>query len=106
MVCQVRRCSRQRRTSALIVVGASLLTAGRNEVNFLPFLPRAARARKVNPNADWMALTIGDPVAAERYLRAGYETFQAMGERAYLAISPSVLPRHCITRAASMRPPT
>ena len=37
-------------------------------------------------NAGWMALTAGDPVAAERYLRAGYETFQAMGERAYLAI--------------------
>ena len=37
-------------------------------------------------NAGWMALTISDPVAAERYLRAGYETFQAMGERAYLAI--------------------
>ena len=37
-------------------------------------------------NAGWMALTTGDPVAAERYLRAGYETFQAMGERAYLAI--------------------
>ena len=37
-------------------------------------------------NAGWMALTLGDPVAAERYLRAGYETFQAMGER--------YLPRH------------
>jgi hypothetical protein len=50
MVCQVRRCSRQRaRTYALIVAWASLLTAGRNEVNFFPFLPRAARARKVNP---------------------------------------------------------
>lgn len=26
-----------------------MVTAGRNEVNFIPFLPRAARARKVNP---------------------------------------------------------
>ena len=49
MVCQVRRCSRHDRTSALILFRASLLTAGRNEVNFFPFLPRAARARKVNP---------------------------------------------------------
>ena len=49
MVCRVRRCSRQRRTSALILSKASLLTAGRNEVNFFPFLARAARARKVNP---------------------------------------------------------
>ena len=30
-------------------------------------------------------MTIGDPVAAERYLRAGYETFHAMGERYFLA---------------------
>jgi tetratricopeptide (TPR) repeat protein len=29
-------------------------------------------------------LTLGDPVAAERYYRAGYETFHAMGERNYL----------------------
>ena len=40
MVCQVRRYKRQRRTSALILARASLLTAGRNEVNFFPFLPR------------------------------------------------------------------
>jgi predicted ATPase/class 3 adenylate cyclase len=37
-------------------------------------------------NAGWMALTIGDSVAAERYLRAGYEPLQAMGERSYLAL--------------------
>jgi tetratricopeptide (TPR) repeat protein len=32
-----------------------------------------------------MGQAIGDPVAAERYLRAGYETFHAIGERFYLA---------------------
>jgi len=47
MVCQVRRCSRQRaRICALIVARVSVLTAGRNEVDFFPFLPRAARARR------------------------------------------------------------
>jgi len=50
MVCRVAQVAiRQRRTSALILAWASLLTAGRNEVNFFPFLARAARARKVNP---------------------------------------------------------
>lgn len=28
-----------------------------------------------------MGLTVGDPVAAERYAREGYEAFRAMGER-------------------------
>jgi predicted ATPase/class 3 adenylate cyclase len=37
------------------------------------------------------ALTLGDPVAAERYARAGYETFQAMGERYYLALATVIL---------------
>ena len=41
--------------------------------------------------AGLVELTLGDPVAAERYLRAGYETFQAMGERYYLAISTVIL---------------
>ena len=36
-------------------------------------------------------LTLGDPVAAERYLRAGYETLQAMGERYYLAMGTVIL---------------
>jgi tetratricopeptide (TPR) repeat protein len=36
-------------------------------------------------------LAIGDPVAAERYLRAGIETFQALGERYFLALSTVVL---------------
>jgi hypothetical protein len=49
MVCQVRGCSRQDRTSALNLARASLLTAGTNEVNLTPFLPRARRARKMNP---------------------------------------------------------
>ena len=31
-------------------------------------------------------LNLGDPVAAERYLRAGYKTYQAMGERYFLAM--------------------
>ena len=45
MVCPVRRCSRQDRTSALIFFRASLLTAGRNEVNFFPFLSAGPRGR-------------------------------------------------------------
>ena len=36
-------------------------------------------------------LLLGDPVAAERHLRAGYETFQAVGERYYLAMSTVLL---------------
>ena len=37
------------------------------------------------------ALILGDPVAAERHLRAGYEALQAMGERYFLAIATVVL---------------
>ena len=36
-------------------------------------------------------LAIGDPVTAERHLRAGYATFEAMGERYYLAMSTVML---------------
>ena len=32
-----------------------------------------------------MELIAGDPAAAERYLREGYEAFRAMGERGYLS---------------------
>ena len=38
-----------------------------------------------------MELTLGDPVAAERHTRAANETFQAMGERYYLAIGTVML---------------
>ena len=38
-----------RRTSPLIFFRASLLIAGRNEVNIVSVLARAARARNVNP---------------------------------------------------------
>ena len=31
-----------------------------------------------------MGLAIGDPAAAERYVREGYQAFRAMGERGYL----------------------
>jgi tetratricopeptide (TPR) repeat protein len=34
--------------------------------------------------AGWVERTRGDPVAAERHYRAGYATFQAMGERSFL----------------------
>jgi tetratricopeptide (TPR) repeat protein len=37
--------------------------------------------------AGWVELAIGDPVAAERYSRAVYATYQAMGERFYLALT-------------------
>jgi hypothetical protein len=43
------RCSRQDRTSALIFFRASLLIAGRNEVNCFPSFRRACRGRNVNP---------------------------------------------------------
>ena len=48
-VIPVHRCSRQDRTSALIFFRASLLIAGRNEVNCTPSLRRACRGRNVNP---------------------------------------------------------
>src|ERR1035441_8317433 len=47
-VIPVHRCSRQDRTSALIFFRASLLIAGRNEVNCTPSLRRACRGRNVN----------------------------------------------------------
>ena len=37
--------------------------------------------------AGWVELAIGDPVAAERYSRAVYDTYLAMGERFYLALT-------------------
>jgi hypothetical protein len=45
----ILRCSRQERTSALILFRASLLIAGRNEVKTRPCRFLALRARKVNP---------------------------------------------------------
>ncbi len=45
----VRRCSRQDRTSALILFRASLLIAGRKLLKFLPCLSRALRCRNVKP---------------------------------------------------------
>jgi tetratricopeptide (TPR) repeat protein len=41
--------------------------------------------------AGMMELIAGDPVAAERHLKEGYEVFRAMGERAYLATIAAVL---------------
>src|SRR6202030_3572788 len=48
-VIPVCRCSRQDRTSALIFFRASLLIAGRNEVNCTPSARCARRGRNVNP---------------------------------------------------------
>jgi DNA-binding SARP family transcriptional activator/tetratricopeptide (TPR) repeat protein len=41
--------------------------------------------------AGLMELIAGDPVAAERYLKEGYEAFRATGERAYLGTIAGVL---------------
>ncbi|MGD0376803.1 MAG: hypothetical protein ABSB01_19730 [Streptosporangiaceae bacterium] len=38
-----------------------------------------------------MELAIGDPAAAERYLREGYEAFRAMGERGYFTSVATLL---------------
>ena len=45
----------------------------------------------------------GDPAAAERYWREGYETFRAMGDQRYLSIMPPCLLKHCMHRVVSMR---
>ncbi len=44
-----------------------------------------------NIEAGHIELTLGDPVAAERRLRAGYETLQAVGARYFLALATIVL---------------
>ena len=75
----------------------------RSQSIFAGFGAKLALAESAIP-AGLVGLTIGDPVAAERYLRAGYETFHAMGERYFLVILPSCSPRRCMTRAGSMRP--
>jgi hypothetical protein len=48
-------------------------------------------------------LAIGDPVAAERYLREGYDPLCAMGSRDLSPTSPTCSPRRCMRRAASMK---
>jgi hypothetical protein len=48
-VIPLHRCSRQDRTSALILFRASSLIAGTNEVNCTPSFRRARRDRNVNP---------------------------------------------------------
>jgi hypothetical protein len=45
----VRRWIRILRSRSLLALSASVLIAGKNPVKFRPFLPRAPRARKVNP---------------------------------------------------------
>ena len=55
----------------------------RSQSIFAGFGAKLALAESAIP-AGLVGLTIGDPVAAERYLRAGYETFHAMGERYFL----------------------
>ena len=49
-------------------------------------------------------MTIGDPVSAERNLRAGYETFHDMGDRYYLGAITVMLAEALYTRAGSLRP--
>jgi len=66
--------------------------------------PAIARARSVyrrsGARADWarsaipagiIEQTAGDPAAAERHLREGYEAFRAMGERGYLSTIAAML---------------
>ena len=51
---------------------------------FTSFGAEMALAESAIP-AGMMELVIGDPAAAERYLREGYQAFRAMGERGYPA---------------------
>ena len=75
----------------------------RSQSIFAGFGGKLALAEGAIP-ASGVGLLLGDPVAAERYLRAGNETFQAMGERYYIAMGITVIsPRCCMTRAGSMR---
>jgi hypothetical protein len=69
------RCSRQDRTSALIFFRASLLIAGRNEVNCTPSFRRARRGRNVNPR------NVNDVCSAElrRLLSLQYTIFVLPG---------------------------
>jgi Flp pilus assembly protein TadD len=48
-------------------------------------------------------LIAGDPAAAERHLREAYETFRAMGERAFGAASPAGSRRRSTRKAGSAR---
>jgi len=57
---------------------------------FTGFGARLALAESAVP-AGLMELTIGDPAAAERYLREGYEAFRAMGERGYFTSVATLL---------------
>ena len=50
---------------------------------FAGFGAKFALAEAAIP-AGLMEMTLGDPAAAERYLREGYEAFRAMGQRGYL----------------------
>jgi predicted ATPase/DNA-binding SARP family transcriptional activator len=59
---------------------------------FAGFGARFALAESAIP-AGFMELAIGDPAAAERYLREGYEALRAMGERRYLADIANLLAR-------------
>jgi predicted ATPase/DNA-binding SARP family transcriptional activator len=55
----------------------------RSQSIFAGFGAKLALAESAIP-AGLVGLTIGDPVAAERYLRTGYEALRAMGERGYV----------------------
>lgn len=57
---------------------------------FAGFEAKLARAEAAIP-AGWMELIAGDPAAAERYLKEGYEAFRAMGERGYLSTIAGLL---------------
>src|SRR5262249_39315408 len=57
----------------------ALAAIARSQSLFAGFGAKLALAQSAIP-AGLVGLTIGDPVAAERYLRAGYEIFHVMGE--------------------------
>ena len=62
----------------------------RSQSIFTGFGAKFALAESAIP-AGLTELAIGDPVAAERYLREGYEAWRAMGERGYFASVASLL---------------
>ena len=75
----------------------------RSQSIFAGFGAKLALAESAIPAA-MVGLIIGDPAAAERYARKGYEAFRAMGERGeYSSTSPACSRTRCMSRAASMR---
>jgi tetratricopeptide (TPR) repeat protein len=68
--------------------GRDMTVRGRKRLETLGLLVTAAATSHASGQVELLA---GDPVAAERALRAGYERLKAMGEKAYLSTTAAYL---------------